>query len=62
MNINSHLLGDILKSMGIISEAQLIEALKVQDGHISDIESQTDLDRIELISKSREKEKEVPPL
>lgn len=62
MNINSHLLGDILKTMGIISEAQLVEALKVQDGHIGEVESRPTVDRAELIAKSRNKDREVPQL
>lgn len=62
MNINSHLLGDILKNMGIISEAQLVEALKVQDGHISGCGPGPEIDPVALVSKNREKEKEVPRL
>ncbi len=62
MNINSHLLGDILKNMGIISEAQLIEALKAQGDQISDSEPEPGIDPVELVAKSRDKDKEVPRL
>lgn len=63
MNINSHLLGDLLKSMGIISEAQLIEALQVQNGLVSDLhQCEPDINRAELITKSREKDQDVPML
>ncbi len=61
MNINSHLLGDLLKSMGIISEGQIQEALQVQNGYIPDLQSQEKIDRVELVTKSREKD-HVPML
>ena len=62
MNINSHLLGDILKSLGIISEVQLLEALQLQDGFVSETASEPDINRVELITKAREKDKDVPML
>ncbi|MFA5905664.1 MAG: GAF domain-containing protein [Desulfobacula sp.] len=62
MNINSHLLGDFLKSMGIISEEQLAEALQQQNGLIDDLQPDSDIDRAELITKMREKDKDVPML
>jgi putative methionine-R-sulfoxide reductase with GAF domain len=62
MNINSHLLGDHLKSMGIISGKQLKEALKLQQGFVSDVISESHFNRAELITKSREKNKDVPML
>ena len=62
MNINSHLLGDLLKSMGIISEAQLLEALKLQNGLASDSELKSEVNRANLVTKSREKENDIPQL
>ncbi len=63
MNINSHLLGDLLKSMGIISEAQLEEALLLQNGLVFDLnQSEPDINPAKLISQSREQEKDVPML
>ena len=62
MNINSHLLGDILKNMGIISEAQLTEALEEQKSRLAAIESKPGLDPVTLVSKGRDKEKDVPLL
>lgn len=62
MNINSHLLGDLLKSMGIITEEQLQEALQVQEGCISGSHSADAVDRIDLITKSRGKDHDVPML
>ncbi len=62
MNINSHLLGDILKGMGIISEAQLIEALREQEGSLAGTGSDPKMDPVSLVSKGRDKEKEVPLL
>ena len=62
MNINSHLLGDLLKSMGIISGKQLEEVLQVQNGFVSDPMSAPDINRAELITKSRDKDKDVPIL
>ncbi len=61
MNINSHLLGDILKSMGILTQTQLDEALQLQDGIVSENESEPQVDRVELVTKSRDKDK-VPRL
>jgi transcriptional regulator with GAF, ATPase, and Fis domain len=62
MNINSHLLGDLLKSMGIISEEQLAEALQQQHHIASDSRPESDMNRAELITKMREKDKGVPLL
>ncbi len=62
MNINSHLLGDLLKSMGIITGKQLEEALQFQKGFVSDSMSETDINRVELVTKSREEAKDIPLL
>ncbi|MCP4669998.1 MAG: GAF domain-containing protein, partial [Desulfobacula sp.] len=63
MNINSHLLGDLLKSMGIISEAQLEEALQLQNGLVSDSnKSEPDVNLAKLVSQSRDQEQYVPML
>ena len=62
MNINSHLLGDLLKSMGIISGKQLEEALQLQNGLVSEVKHETDIDPVQLITKSRDKNKNVPML
>ncbi len=62
MNINSHLLGDILKSMGILTQTQLNEALLLQDGIVSDNEPEPQVDPVELVTKSRDKDNEVPRL
>ncbi len=62
MNINSHLLGDLLKSMGIISEMQLIEALQHQDVCVSKTVSEPKIDPVEFIIETREKEHDVPRL
>ncbi|WP_300458166.1 GAF domain-containing protein [Desulfobacula sp.] len=62
MNINSHLLGDHLKSMGIISGKQLEEALQIQQGFFSDSISESHMNRAELITKSRRGSKDVPML
>lgn len=61
MNINSHLLGDILKSMGIISQEQLEEALKVQGGIAGGGLTEPEIDP-GLITRSRDKEHDVPML
>lgn len=62
MNINSHLLGDILKSMGVISQEQLAEALTAQADLLDEKENGLRVNRARFISDSREKEKEVPLL
>ncbi len=64
MNINSHLLGDHLKSLGIITEEQLEEALRIQKKIESDQLSDPDtgINRAELVTKTREKENGVPKL
>ncbi|WP_022664897.1 GAF domain-containing protein [Desulfospira joergensenii] len=62
MNINSHLLGDHLKSLGIITGKQLEEALQFQKDLASESLPEPEIDRVELISKSREKNRDVPML
>lgn len=62
MNINSHLLGDHLKSLGIITGKQLEEALQLQKDLEAESVSEPDVDRAELISKRREKNQGVPML
>ncbi len=62
MNINSHLLGDHLRSLGIISAQQLEEALNYQKELAGTTVSEPDVDRVELISKKREKNRNVPLL
>jgi len=62
MNINSHLLGDLLKSMGIISGPQLEEALKIQDEMTAERLPGKSVNRAQFVSESREKDKDVPLL
>lgn len=63
MNINSHLLGDLLRSMEIISESQLEEALKIQKQFESTQEtSEPEGNPAQLITKAREKDASVPML
>ncbi|MBU3952921.1 MAG: response regulator [Proteobacteria bacterium] len=62
MNINSHLLGDLLVSMGIISRSQLEEALRFQQLFFKDVLPETDLDRTELISRGRNTCQKIPML
>lgn len=62
MNINSHLLGDHLKSLGIITAKQLEEALQVQKDLAFEPLSEPMTDPAGLISKSREKTRNVPLL
>ncbi len=62
MNINSHLLGDLLKSMGIITAEQLDEVLQLQKGLVSNAESEPGFNPAELVTKSREKDKDIPKL
>ncbi len=62
ININSHLLGDMLKTMGIITDQQLEEALKAQKGYEAGEEKSPSMDPVEYITKSREKENGVPML
>jgi len=62
MNINSHLLGDLLRSMNIISEEQLEDALKIQKEYQTTKKVKTGGDAAELITKTREKENGVPML
>ena len=62
MNLNSHLLGDLLVSMGTISKGQLEEALAFQQGFIEESLPEADLDRTELISRGRRTTCPVPKL
>ncbi len=62
MNLNSHLLGDLLVSMGTISKGQLEEALAFQQGFIEESLPEADLDRTELISRGRRASCPVPKL
>ncbi|HCY85265.1 MAG TPA: hybrid sensor histidine kinase/response regulator [Desulfobacteraceae bacterium] len=62
MNLNSHLLGDLLVSMGSITKDQLEEALAFQQGFIEDTLPETELDRTELISRGRRPSCPVPKL
>ncbi|MBU1696768.1 MAG: GAF domain-containing protein [Proteobacteria bacterium] len=61
-NINFHLLGDILTTIGFVSRAQLDEALQFQQSFITDIIVESDFDRAELISKNRIKKNEDIPM
>jgi len=62
MNINSHLLGDMLKNLGIITGVQLERALYLQNSFVAKIKVDTGLDPAELITKSRENGKGIPML
>ncbi len=62
MNLNSHLLGDLLVSMGTITRDQLDEALKYQKEFIDDTLPESDLDRTALISRERKLSCPVPRL
>jgi len=62
MNLNSHLLGDLLVSMGTISRKQLDEALKYQKAFIDESLPEADLDRTALISRERKLSCPVPRL
>lgn len=62
MNINSHLLGDLLVSMGIISRDQLEESLTFQQLFFEKGLPETDVDRTELISRSRKSCHRIPML
>ncbi|MEH0021400.1 MAG: ATP-binding protein [Desulfobacter sp.] len=62
MNLNTHLLGDLLVSLGAISKAQLEEALAYQKDLIKDTLSEAELDRTELISRGRQTISRVPKL
>ncbi|MCA1786320.1 MAG: GAF domain-containing protein, partial [Desulfobacteraceae bacterium] len=61
MNIHSHLLGDLLVGMGVISQAQLEEALQAQEVFFEDT-IQVELDRTELVSGRRAKRTKSPKL
>lgn len=62
MNINSHLLGDLIKSLGIISDEQLEEALNTQNIVASGTESGLDFDPASVVQKNREENHKVPRL
>jgi signal transduction histidine kinase/CheY-like chemotaxis protein len=64
MSINSHLLGDLLVSMGIISGNQLEEALKYQRLFLDEAlpEDCMDMDRSELVSRGRKAGQKIPML
>jgi transcriptional regulator with GAF, ATPase, and Fis domain len=62
MNINSHLLGDLLRSMNIISEEQLQEALSIQKDYQRKKKIDPGGDAVELIMKTRTKDNDVPML
>ncbi len=62
MNINSHLLGDLLVSMGIISREQLEESLEFQQLFFEKVLPETHVDRTELISKGRKSCHRIPML
>ncbi|MCP3872939.1 MAG: GAF domain-containing protein [Desulfobacteraceae bacterium] len=62
MNINSHLLGDLLKNMGIITKEQLEEVLQLQKGLVSDTVSEPDVNPADFITKSRKKDSDIPML
>jgi hypothetical protein len=62
MNLKAQLLGDILVSMGIVSQQQLDEALQLQQAFTEDILPETDPGRTELISKSSATCQRVPML
>lgn len=62
MNINSHLLGDLLRSMKIITDDQLEEALHIQEDYENNATSKLGLDPVELVSKTREQDENVPML
>jgi signal transduction histidine kinase/ActR/RegA family two-component response regulator len=61
VNIHFHLLGDLLVGMGTISQAQLDEALQIQQMFFEDT-FQVDLDRTELVSSNRKKYSLPPKL
>ncbi|MCP3871771.1 MAG: response regulator [Desulfobacteraceae bacterium] len=62
MNINSHLLGDILIKRGHVSKAEIAEALQVQQSFIEDLLVESDFDRSELISINRAKKNDEIPM
>lgn len=62
MNINSHLLGDHLMSLGIITEAQLEEVLALQARTDGQPAVEPESNPAELITKTREKENTPPML
>lgn len=62
MNINTIFLGDVLIKKGILTRSQLEEALSFQQGFIIDLLKETDFNRVELISKSRDERKEIPKI
>lgn len=62
MNINSHLLGDLIKNLGVITDNQLEEALQIQNAHVAQSESEVSVDTAQLIAENRDKAQEVPKL
>lgn len=62
MNINSYLLGDHLKDLGVITQEQLDEALIIQQGMLKRSATEHRVTSIELVTQAREKEREVPQL
>jgi signal transduction histidine kinase len=62
MNINSHLLGEILMKNGFVSREQVDEAIQFQQSFVSDILTASDFDRAELISKNRLKKQDDVPM
>ena len=62
IKINSHLIGDLLVSSGIISRPQLEEALAFQQLSFEEAPGEKDLDRAELVSKDRRTLHKVPRL
>ncbi len=62
MELNSHLLGDLLVSMGFISRQQLEEALQFQQVFIEETLPELDLERSELVSRGRKGGQQIPML
>ncbi len=62
MNINSHLLGDHLKHLGIITDQQLAEALKIQADLLKGAAMESGVSPSELVTRTRGKDREVPLL
>lgn len=62
MNINSHLLGDHLKELGVITHEQLQEVLAIQEGLLKRSVFEPGVSSIQLVTQTREQEREVPLL
>ena len=62
MNINSHLLGDHLKNLGIITEQQLAEVLKIQEDLLKEENPASGKSPSELVTRIREEGRETPLL